>query len=152
MKYYQSSVYFNGTNWYKNVTFTADRPGQYMICASAMDSSNLTSDLYCYSVAVGISDLSIVQSTMSPVGNIIPNGTVYFTSNFTALIKRPSIASNIYLVDSSNNSTVATLSTSDTANVVIIDSKSIKFNFGNVLQLNKNYYIRIDEGKKKLNN
>jgi len=141
-------MYFSGKYFYKNVTFVASTPGQYLICASALDTGELNYGLYCYTVVVGISAPVINQSSFLPTGNVYinPSIPVSFSFSFNMVIKRPSKPGGIHLFDASTNLTVATLNSTNITNV-FIKNNTITFNFGTVLQLYKTYYITIDPGK-----
>ena len=142
-----SMMFFSGAYWYKNVTFTITLPGQYMICANAMDTSNWTGSNFCYSVVYGISPPVVIQSSLYPIGVafIDPSTPFYFSCNFSQVIKRPSSAAYIRLIDASTNITVANLTTTNTTNVFITNNR-MKFTFGTILQPNKTYIINLDLG------
>jgi hypothetical protein len=140
-------MFFSGVYWYKNVTFTVNLPGQYLICASSMDTSYWTGDNYCYSVVYGVSPPVVIQSSFYPIGSafIDPSTPFFFSCNFSQVIKRPSTAAYIRLIDASTNITVANLTTTNTTNVFITNNR-MKFTFGTILQPNKTYYINLDLG------
>ena len=140
-------MFFSGTYWYKNVTFAMSVPGQYLICGFALDSSNWTGSNYCYSVVYGISPPIVIQSSLYPIGPtfIDPSTPFYFSCNFSQIIKTPSSGAYIRLIDASTNTTVATLNSSNTTNVIISNYR-LRFTFGNVLQPNKTYFINLDQG------
>ena len=141
-------MFFSGAYWYKNVTYTINLPGQYLICASSTDTSYWTGSNYCYSVVYGIPAPTVIQSSFYPIGvaYMYPNVSFYFSCNFSQVIKRPSTAAYIRLFDASTNMSVANLSSTNNASV-IISNNTMRFTFGNVIQLNKTYYINFDQGK-----
>ena len=147
-------MFFSGDYWYKNVTFKIVLPGQYLICAFAMDTSNLTGNDFCYSVVYGISAPTIIKSSYFPLGaTFIDLSTpFYFSCNFSQVIKRPStsaytrISTYIRLIDASTNKLVATLDSSNSTNVIIANNR-LRFTFGSLLQPNKTYFINLDIGK-----
>lgn len=146
--YNQTSLLFSGTTFYKNVTFVASTSGQYMICGSAMDTVGLTSPLYCYAVTVGISQPSVNQSTMSPIGSIsiVPTIPVNFTCRFNVPIKRSTTTAAITLFDASTNTQVAAVTAKNTSYVWVVNS-ALVFNFGTTLVVGKSYYITLAAGK-----
>lgn len=141
-------MFYSGKYVYKNVTFTAKTPGQYLICASAMDTSNLTSPMYCYTVSVGISAPSIVTSSYYPTGDIYIDPTIpfMFSCSFDKIVKRTTTPATIRLIDASTNLTVAAVNSTNIT-MVFLRKNTMTFNFGTALQLFKTYYITIEEGK-----
>ena len=141
-------MFFSGSVWYKNATFTVSIPGQYLICAYAMDTSNLTGTNYCYSVVYGIPAPTVIQSSLYPIGDVYIDPTVsfYFSCNFSQIVKRPTLSkATIQLIDASTNTTVAVLNSMNATNVIITNNR-LRFTFGNLLQPNKTYYINFDQG------
>jgi hypothetical protein len=141
-------MFFSGDYWYKNVTFKITLPGQYLICAFAMDTSNLTGNNFCYSVVYGIAAPTIIKSSYFPLGAtfIDPSTPFYFSCNFSQVVKRPSTSSYIRLIDASTNKVVATLDSNSSSNVIIANNR-LRFSFGSLPQPNKTYYINLDLGK-----
>lgn len=141
-------MFFSGSYWYKNATFTVSIPGQYLICAYAMDTSNLTGLNYCYSVSYGIPAPTVIQSSLYPIGDVYIDPTVsfYFSCNFSQIVKRPTLSNaTIQLIDASTNTTVAVLNSTNATSVIIANNR-LRFTFGNILQPNKTYYINLDLG------
>lgn len=141
-------MFFSGSYWYKNATFTVSIPGQYLICAYAMDTSNLQGLNYCYSVSYGIPAPTIIQSSLYPIGDVYIDLTVsfYFSCNFSQIVKRPTSSNaTIQLIDASTNTTVAVLNSTNATSVIIANNR-LRFTFGNILKPNKTYYINLDLG------
>jgi hypothetical protein len=140
-------MFFSGRYYYKNATFTASTPGQYMICASAMDTNNLTSPLACYTVVVGIGAPSILTSSLYPMGSAYVNPAVpfIFSCSFDKIVKRNSAVATIRLIDASTNLTVAAVNATNTTNV-LLRNNIMSFNFGTAVQPFKTYYITVDQG------
>jgi len=103
-------------------------------------------------MVVGVPAPVIIQSSLYPIGNVYLNSSTVlnFTCTFSQIIKRPTTAASILLIDASTNLTVATLNSTNKRNV-IIDNNTMVFTFGNLLQPFKTYYISISQGKLKKN-
>ena len=151
----QSTLQFYSSNWTRIATFTASSSGQYVICAYSEDETNMTSELYCYTMVIGITNPSIVSSSLSPIGLVYVNASMaplYFTCKFTRIVKNPSTnAAFIRLKDASNNATVMTLDFSMNG-YIQVNNDTLVFTFGwGVIQLNKTYYITLDAGNNNIN-
>jgi hypothetical protein len=144
----QSAITFSSTAWRITATFTAPYSGEFLICAYSEDATNLTSDLYCYTVVIGIPKPSIVLTSLSPIGLVYVNTStaINFTCKFTQIVKRPSTTAFIRLIDASNNATVMTLNTT-MKQYISVKNDTLLFTFGvGVIQPNKTYYITLDDG------
>ena len=141
-------MFYSGRYLYKNVTFTAKTPGQYLICAYSMDSSNITGNPYCYTVTIGVSAPVILSSSLSPIGNVYvdPSEPVTFSLTFDKIVKRSTTPATIFLIDSVTNMVVAAVNSTNITNV-FLRNNVMTFNFGvGVVEPFKTYYITIQEG------
>lgn len=122
-----------------------------MICASAIDTLNVTSDLYCYTITVGIAEPEILTNSLSPVGliNLDFGSNITFSANFDKMVKRTTSSGFIKLIDALTNTTVATIDTINNSSMTLKNNK-ITFSFGFVFQSFSKYYITIDEGRKNI--
>lgn len=139
----------------KTLRFEASNPGQYMVCASAIDSSNVTSDLVCYTMSVLASAPTILAESRLPSSDpvnldTITNGLVSIVASFDTPVKRSAtqaVAAFVKLNDGETNTTLASLDARDGASV-FLSGQLIMFSFNAaLLQAFKTYYITFDEGK-----
>jgi hypothetical protein len=151
LNFNQTDITFYSKYWTRSVTFTAEKSGQYLVCAYSEDSTNLTSDLGCYQMVVNVPPPSITLSSLSPIGLVYFNNsfTLNFTVKFNAIVKRSTVPAYIDLLDADNNYTVITSLNSTLKRYVSISNNTMVFTFGAVFIPFKNYSISIDAGNEK---
>ncbi|CAF4172214.1 unnamed protein product [Adineta steineri] len=87
-------------------TPTATQSGPQGFCAGAIDNSGLQSDPYCITFLVNISAVSLIQSSATPVGNILQNQTVFQIQADASIFPPTRNSTYIYFNDATINTVV----------------------------------------------
>ncbi|CAF1439557.1 unnamed protein product [Adineta steineri] len=87
-------------------TPTATQSGPQGFCAGAIDNSGLQSDTYCITFLVNISAVSLIQSSATPVGNILQNQTVFQIQADASIFPPTRNSTYIYFNDATINTVV----------------------------------------------
>lgn len=119
-----------------------------MICASAIDTLNVTSDLYCYTVTIGITEPNILNTSYSPNGivDIDVNKNVTFSCSFDKNVKKNTYSKLISLIEETSNTTLETLDVLDETKV-FLKNNTLTFRFQTTYQPYGKYVIKFDKGK-----
>lgn len=131
------------------VTFAASTRGQYLVCAYSIDTTDIISNPYCYTVVVGVEAPKIIPSSLQPSGVIRINYSNPFNLSvkFDQIVKRaPQDDAFIKLINLATNSTVEKINFQNKSSCWLAND-TLVFTFGNAFQPLYNYSIVIDEGK-----
>jgi hypothetical protein len=139
--------------WYSDIVWTPDESqiGGNLICTLATDNDQMSSDLSCITVIVGVTSPRQLNNTASPTGTLTSsyllgvNGVMNFQISFSSVVTRP--VKNVFIrVNLVNGTEVAKFDASNSSQVTFVNSTIISFSFPVYSFIPGSYYVTFDQG------